>query len=139
MLRTKSQEAADAALLPHIAELKEIVRWGNEASATIGALKLMLIGTREATEAIMDLVRTSENPEVIKMVAPLIILSPFRDEYRAELETFVEAELIADAFAWLAKFDPRVLENPTWFIVAEALEAQCACKQNAAGCTHIKR
>lgn len=132
-LRQKSQEATSPILTQRIAVLVEIIRWGNDESADQAGIQLALIGTKQAAEALMNLIRKNENPDLIEILAPLVVSFPFRDEYREELEELTDKELIAAAYEEVAKLDPRLLNEPTWLTVAKALEAQCICKQASTG------
>lgn len=126
MLTPRSQEIATKVIQRRIALLTEIIRIGNEASATMAGLRLALIGTKESTDALMELIRTSDDQEVQEMLAGLIVLCPSRNDYRAELESIEHIrEMIGEAYADAAEIDPRVLEVvPLWQVTAKAIDAR---------------
>lgn len=123
MLNDNHQEILDSVINQRTATLAEIIRTGNEASATMAAIKLAFIGAKHSTDALMDIIRTTEDKKLCKMLVPLIGLSPHLNDHLEELERFIDKETITVLRDDIEHIDPRLTETlPLWQEIAEALE-----------------
>lgn len=124
MLGTRSQEVVDRILQSRIALLAEIIRTGSYQSIELAAIRLAEIGTKQAADTLIDLIKTHKDGEASVMLLGSVILFRNRDDYREELEALEGVEEVGEAYADLEEIDPRLFEKPFWLTVAKELEMQ---------------
>lgn len=120
MLSPKLQEIIDRIVEERIALLAELIRQGEEPNASIAAEQLSLIGTKQAAETLSELFVELKD----ETLAFMLLVSPFKDDYKTLIEENLGPEAVAEACAELKDFDPRITSVYSLIeAVAEAIEA----------------
>lgn len=130
MLTIETAQLVDRIITDRITLLKEIIRTGNEGSATGAVLRLVFVGTKESADALMDLAREIKDPERSTMIAEIIPLSLFASYHKEELMGMYKG--IGESYKDVAMMDDRLINMPPlWKLIADAIDDQHTREQYA--------
>lgn len=130
-------QAAREAIQKRITFLKDFIgtNANSDEAVLYTAVQLICIGTKEASDAVMDLIKQRRDTlarDLLIMI--LVTCSPFRYDYKEQLEQITEGScspdidgVYADVTEDMANFFGQ---PPLWQEVAEVLKAELADKKH---------
>ncbi len=126
MLTAKAAELIEQIIAGRINELTEFLK--NTPSPDISefaAISLAQIGTKRSSDALMDMIKSTRQSDFRGlMVAALVLYSPLRENYRAELADLCDDCAINDMYSDIEQLPPCLVREPLWKVIAEAVDDQ---------------